>query len=68
MRLPAHADSGTVLRLRGRGVPALGKRAAGDLFATVRVMVGKPDAALEAFVSSWTPEPPLTPRQGMEHL
>jgi DnaJ-class molecular chaperone len=66
MRIPAGSDTGTELRLRGRGVPAHGGRAAGDLFATLRVMVGKPDAALEAFLRQWTPEHEANPRHAME--
>ncbi|GAB2175121.1 DnaJ C-terminal domain-containing protein [Dongia sp. agr-C8] len=66
MQIPKHADSGTKLRLRGRGVAAHGKVAAGDLYATLRVVVGKPDAALEEFLRNWKPEPPLEPRRAME--
>ncbi|MDD2877468.1 MAG: J domain-containing protein [Acidiphilium sp.] len=66
MRVPPHADNGTVLRLRGRGVPAHGKTAAGDLYATLRITIGKPDAALEAFLRTWQPEHPNNPRQAME--
>lgn len=65
MRLPPHSESGTELRLRGRGVPAAGKLAAGDLYANLRVMIGKPNAALENFLRSWTAEPG-SPRQAME--
>ncbi len=66
MRVPAGSDSGTELRLRGRGVSAYRGRAAGDLYATLRVVLGAPDAALEAFLSTWKPEHPAYPRQGME--
>jgi len=66
MRVPPHADSGTELRLRGRGVSAHRGRAAGDLYATLRVVLGTPDAALEAFLGTWKPEHPADPRQGME--
>ena len=50
MRVPPRSDSGTELRLRGRGVPAHGELAAGDLYATLRVVIGTPDPALEAFL------------------
>ena len=66
MRIPPHSDSGTELRLRGRGVPAHGGRAAGDMYATLRVVVGTPDAALEEFLRNWTPEHPADPRRAME--
>jgi len=66
MRVPPHSDTGTELRLRGRGVPAHGGEAAGDLYARLRVVLGTPDAALEAFLRSWKPESPADPRRGME--
>ncbi len=66
MRIPPHSDGGTELRLRGRGVPAHGGRAAGNLYATLRVAIGAPDAALEDFLRTWAPEHPVDPRQAME--
>jgi DnaJ-class molecular chaperone len=66
MRIPSGSDTGKDLRLRGRGVPAHGGHEAGDLFATLRLVVGTPDAALEAFLRQWTPEHPANPRQAME--
>ncbi len=66
LRIPAGSDSGTELRLRGRGVAAHGKAPAGDLYVTLRVQIGKPDAALQAFLTDWRPEPPTDPRAGME--
>lgn len=63
--LPAGSDTGRVVRLRGKGVAAEGNRTAGDLLLTLRVMVGKPDAALEAFLRDWQPEHPQNPREAM---
>lgn len=65
MRVPAGSDNGTVLRLRGRGAPAHGGKAAGDLYATLRITIGKPDAALETFLHDWRPEGATDPRAGM---
>jgi len=66
MRLPPHSDNKTELRLKGRGVPANGGLPAGDLYATVQVMLGPADAALDAFLRDWVPEHPINPRQDME--
>jgi DnaJ-class molecular chaperone len=66
MRIPAGSDTGTELRLRGRGVPAHAKEVAGDLYAMLRVVLGKSDPALENFLQGWTPEHPADPRQAME--
>ena len=41
-RLDPGTESGTVIRLRGKGVPNLGRRGRGDLFVTVLVETPKP--------------------------
>lgn len=57
VKVPAGSPSGKRLRVRGRGVPASGKNAAGDLIVTIQVVV--PDrltdearAAVEAFAAA----------------
>jgi DnaJ-class molecular chaperone len=64
--LPPHSDTGRTIRLRGKGVAAHGNRPAGDLFLTLRVVLGPPDPALEAFLRDWTPAQPTDPRAGLE--
>jgi molecular chaperone DnaJ len=39
VKVPAGTQPGTVIRLRGQGVPNLGRRGRGDLFLTVQVVV-----------------------------
>lgn len=39
LKVPAGTQSGTTMRVRGRGVPAGGKQAAGDLLVTVDVEI-----------------------------
>ena len=56
MNVPPQSDSGTKLRLRGKGVQAHGAREAGNLYVTLQIKIGKPDAALEEFLKNWTPE------------
>ena len=58
LSVPAGANSGTVLRLKGKGVPAHGaggkSQPAGDLY--VRLVVAlpdKPDQALKSFAEGW---------------
>jgi molecular chaperone DnaJ len=41
LKIPAGTQSGTTLRVRGRGVPASGKHAIADLLVTVNVVVPK---------------------------
>ncbi len=64
MSVKPHTESGTVLRLRGRGVPAHGHHHAGDLLVTLRVVVGPADAALEEFLKGWA-QPGFDPRAGL---
>lgn len=58
LKIPKGANSGQVMRLRGKGVPASGAEAAGDQYVTLSVVLpSEPDPALEAFVESWMPGP-----------
>ncbi len=54
LSVPANSNSGTVLRLKGKGIPAHGGEAAGDLYA--RLVVTLPDgedAELKKFAEGW---------------
>jgi len=63
MSIPRHSDTGKQLRLRGRGVAARGGRAAGDLYITLQVVLGKPDHALEEALKSFYAQTPIDPRK-----
>jgi DnaJ-class molecular chaperone len=66
MTVPKWSNTGTVLRLRGRGVPRPdgGK---GDELVTLTVMLPKkPDAELEKFIAQWEGRPNGNPRETME--
>ena len=66
VNVPAHSDSGKVLRLRGRGVPAHGDTPAGDALITLKVVIGEDrDGALEAFLKEWAPMHSFNPRAAM---
>ena len=47
VRLDAGTPSGTVVRLKGRGVPNLGRRGRGDLLVTILVETPKPGSREE---------------------
>ena len=66
VRIPPGSDNGSELRLRGRGAPAHAGQAAGDLYATLRVVIGPPDEALKVFLETWKPDPASNPRSSME--
>jgi DnaJ-class molecular chaperone len=61
--IPAGSNNGTVLRMRGRGVPrADGSR--GDAYATLRLMLPQePDPALQAFAVNWKAGRAHNPRE-----
>jgi DnaJ-class molecular chaperone len=62
--IPPHSDTGAQLRLRGKGVPAHGHRPAGDAYITLKVVIGEPDPALEAFLRD-RPAGSANPRRSM---
>ena len=64
MAVPPGSDTGTRLRLRGRGVPAHAGRLAGDAFATLRVMIGPVEEALRELLAGH-PAPDFDPRREM---
>jgi DnaJ-class molecular chaperone len=55
LTVPPNSNTGTTLRLKGKGIAAHGGSAAGDLY--VRLVVSlpdQPDEALKSFASNWT--------------
>ncbi len=65
LSIPRHSDSGRQLRLRGRGIPAHAGRPAGDLYVTLRIVLGTPDEALEQALAAYYDRNPLDPRAHM---
>jgi DnaJ-class molecular chaperone len=57
LSVPEGSNTGTTLRLKGKGVPAHGAEEAGDLFVRLVVTLpDKPDQALRGFVDNWSPD------------
>ncbi|HVW72064.1 MAG TPA: J domain-containing protein [Rhizomicrobium sp.] len=55
LSVPPNSNTGTILRLKGKGIAAHGGSAAGDLYVRLEVSLpDHPDAALRSFVSGWT--------------
>jgi DnaJ-class molecular chaperone len=66
MSLPKGANTGRILRLRGKGV-ARPDGSRGDEYVKLKVVLpDKADAELEAFVTNWTAGKAQNPRAGME--
>ena len=62
MAIPAGTNSGRVLRLKGKGMPS--KSGAGDLYATVRIVLPeKGDADLEELMKKWRDQKSYDPRR-----
>jgi DnaJ-class molecular chaperone len=60
------ANAGRVLRLRGKGLPGGAEQAAGDLLATLRIVLpNEPDAELTALMQKMRDQKPYQPRSGM---
>lgn len=64
--VPETSDTGRVLRLRGKGVPAHGGAPAGDEYVTLKVVIGPVDDKLKDFLRRWAPKHPFNPRREME--
>jgi DnaJ-class molecular chaperone len=66
MTVKPGTDTGTELRLRGRGVPAHGNVPAGDLFLRLSVVIGQDAPALADLLRDLPPPAGYDPRAGME--
>lgn len=65
--IPPASNTGDKLRLKGKGIPAWGSRAAGDQILALRVdLPEKPDDQLKTFLENWAKEHTYDPRTGME--
>lgn len=54
LTVPPNSNTGTTLRLKGKGIAAHGGSAAGDLYVRLVVTLpDRPDEALRSFVSGW---------------
>src|ERR1700677_806492 len=61
------ANGGRVLRFRGKGLPGGAEQAAGDLLATLRIVLpNEPDAELTALMQKMRDQKPYQPRSGMD--
>ena len=64
LAIPPGTNNGRTLRVKGKGMP--GKSGAGDLYATVRIMLPEQaDGELEELMRKWRDGKPYDPRRGM---
>ncbi len=65
LTVPKASNTGTILRLKGKGVP--GRGGPGDQLIKVKVMLpDQPDPELEAFLANWKPGERYDPRRDMQ--
>jgi DnaJ-class molecular chaperone len=65
MTVPANANAGRVLRLKGKGAPK-SEGGSGDAYVTLKVVLPEGgDAELAKFLREWAPKHPYDPRRGM---
>jgi DnaJ-class molecular chaperone len=65
MTIPKGSDTGTRLRLRGKGIHRRG-HAAGDQYVTLKVVIGASnDPDLAQFLENWAKTRPVNPRRDM---
>ena len=63
LSIPKNTSSGRTFRLKGKGLPAKGKAAPGDLFVTAKIVLPDGnDAELEALMEKWRTTRPYNPR------
>jgi DnaJ-class molecular chaperone len=64
VKVPPSSNTGTTLRLKGKGVPAQGVEPAGDQLARLQVVLPeKPDREIVAFLERWAAAHPYDPRR-----
>ncbi len=63
MKIPAGSNTGTTLRLKGKGVPGRSGKDAGDQFVRLQVVLPeRPDDELRRFVENWSENNGYNPR------
>ena len=66
MSIAPGMSGGRVLRLRGKGMPSAAGQPAGDLLATIRIVLpSSADAELTELMRKWRDHKPYDPRSGI---
>jgi DnaJ-class molecular chaperone len=65
LKVPPGSNSGTTLRLKGKGLPARGTSPIGDQYVKLRVVLpDPPDLELTRFLETWSPAHAYEVRKG----
>ncbi len=66
LKIPADSSSGRTLRLRGKGLPAAGSAASGDLLVAIKIILPEGEMTdLEELMRKWQSARPYRPRDGI---
>src|SRR4051795_5426132 len=65
MSVPRGSNTGTTLRLKGKGAPRRGGGSGDELVKLKIILPRAPDPELEAFVSNWAKGKAFNPREGV---
>jgi DnaJ-class molecular chaperone len=63
MTVPKGSNTGTIMRLKGKGAPRRGGGHGDELVRLKVVLPGSPDPELETFVSTWEKGKTFNPRE-----
>lgn len=67
MTIPKGSNTGSTLRVKGKGVPDPKTKKRGDQYVRLKVVLpAEQDSELERFVKDWAGRHPYDPRRGME--
>ena len=67
MTVPKGSNTGSILRVKGKGVPDPKTKKRGDQYVRLKVVLpAKPDSELERFVKDWSQKHSYDPRRDME--
>lgn len=68
LKIPPRSNTGTVLRLKGKGVPAQGGSQAGDQYVTLKIVLPEgDDPELVKLMQKWSEERGYNPRHKMRY-
>jgi DnaJ-class molecular chaperone len=65
LSIPPQSNTGTKLRLKGRGVAVSRNQPAGHLYVELQITISHSDPELERFLKDWKPRYTEDPRKGM---
>jgi DnaJ-class molecular chaperone len=63
LKVPKGSNTGTTLRLKGKGVARLGGISGDEFVKLIVMMPTEPEPELETFLSHWTPKSSYDPRK-----